>query len=75
MEILIAIVASSIISSLITIWLRKDYDKVVGTLRIDSSDPEDGPYMFLELNKGTGDVSRRKVVTLKVSTESYLSRK
>ena len=75
MEILIAIVASSIISSLITIWLRKDYDKVVGTLRIDSSDPDDGPYMFLELNSRTGDVSRRKVVTLKVSTESYLSRK
>lgn len=75
MEILIAVIISSIVSSLVTIWLRKDYDKVVGTLRIDSSDPEDAPYMFLELNRGTGDVSRRKVVTLKVSTESYLSRK
>lgn len=75
MEILIAVIISSIISSLVTIWLRKDYKKVVGTLRIDSSDPESEPYIFLELNKGTGDVSRRKVVTLKVSTESYLSQK
>lgn len=75
MEILIAVIISSIISSLITIWLRKDYKKVVGTLRIDSSDPEDEPYIFLELNKGVGDVSRRSVVTLKVSTKSYLSQK
>lgn len=75
MEILIAVIISSIVSSLITIWLRKDYKKVVGTLRIDSSDPEDEPYIFLELNKGVGDVSRRSVVTLKVSTKSYLSQK
>lgn len=75
MEIYIAIIVSCIVSSLVTIWLRRDYDKIVGTLRIDSSDPESDPYIFLELNRGTGDVSRRKVVTLKVSTESYLSRK
>lgn len=75
MEILIAVIISSIVSSLITIWLRKDYKKVVGTLRIDSSDPEDKPYIFLELNKGVGDISRRSVVTLKVSTKSYLSQK
>jgi len=75
MEILIAVIISSIVSSLVTIWLRKDYKKVVGTLRIDSSDPEDEPYIFLELNKGVGDVSRRSVVTLKVSTKSYLSQK
>ncbi len=47
----------------------------VGTLRVDSSDPEDGPYLFLELEKGVGDISSKSYVLLKVNTQSYLSRK
>ena len=29
----------------------------VGTLRVDISDLEDGPYLFLELEKGVSDIS------------------
>ena len=47
----------------------------VGTLRIDRSDPDDGPYMFLELDKGVGDISKKKHVMLKISNESFISHK
>lgn len=47
----------------------------VGTLRIDSSDPDDGPYMFLELKTDPGYVMKQKQVVLDVNTESYLTQK
>lgn len=34
----------------------------VGTLRVDQSDPTDAPYLFLEIEKGMGDISRKKYV-------------
>lgn len=46
----------------------------VGDLRIDTSDP-DGPYLFLELSKGVGDIYRKKYVTLRINTKNYLSQK
>ncbi len=46
--------------------------KSVGKLRIDTSDP-DGPFMFLELSKGVGDISARKQVLLEVDLKSYIS--
>nr|DAQ19121.1 MAG TPA: hypothetical protein [Caudoviricetes sp.] len=47
----------------------------VGTLRIDHSDPEDGPYMFLELDKGVSDISSKKHVILKVKLENFIPHK
>lgn len=47
----------------------------VGTLRIDRSDPSEPPYIFLELNKGVGDISTKKNVILKVKEENYISQK
>lgn len=44
----------------------------VGTLRIDNSDPTDAPYMFLEIKKGIGDISRKKSVVLKVKREDFI---
>ena len=46
--------------------------KSVGKLRIDTSDP-DGPFMFLELSKGVGDISTKKQVLLQVDLKSYIS--
>ena len=46
-----------------------------GTLRIDKSDPQDDPYMFLEISKGVGDLADRKHIILTVSTKSYISQK
>ena len=48
--------------------------KPVGVLRIDTSDPGEGAYMFLELTTSVEAVSKRKAVLLKVRNESYISR-
>lgn len=47
----------------------------VGQLRIDSSDPEDGPYLFLELETDPDILKRKEYIYLKVNTESYVSQK
>jgi len=40
--------------------------KVVGSLRIDRSDPEDGPYLFLTLSKEISELARKPFVILRV---------
>lgn len=45
----------------------------IGTLRIDQSDPEDSPYLFLELNKNITAISSKKYVTMKVDLRNYIS--
>lgn len=57
---------------LTTVILRK---KAVGMLRVDTSDPDDNPYLFLELSKGLDDIYRRKYVVLKVYIKSFLPQK
>lgn len=59
-----------IIGCILTSFIRRA--KFVGKLRIDTSDP-DGPFMFLELSKGVGDISSRKRVLLEVDLKSYIS--
>lgn len=54
---------------------RSSKQETVGTLRVDSSDPDDGPYMFLELKTDPGYVMKQKQVVLDVNTESYLTQK
>lgn len=51
--------------------------KPIGNLRIDSSDPDDGPYLFLELSsKSTPNLLKlKKYVTLEVKVENYVSHK
>ena len=44
----------------------------VGTLRIDQSDPDDSPYLFLEL-KNTNAIFSKKYVTMKVELKNYIS--
>lgn len=48
---------------------------LVGTLRVDTSDPDDHPYMFLELSANIDTVTSQKSVILRVSTENYISQK
>lgn len=57
----------------ITVLIFRAY--LVGTLRIDRSDPEDGSYMFLELSKGVGDITSKKHVILKVDTKNFIPHK
>ena len=46
--------------------------KSVGSLRVDTSDPDDGPYLFLELSKDIGEIYRKKYVTFKVSLKNFI---
>lgn len=50
--------------------------KVVGTLRVDHSEPSEEPYLFLELKKdGIEAIQKKKEVLFKVDLDSYLPRK
>lgn len=44
---------------------------LVGTLRIDHSDP-DGPFLFLELSKRVESVISKKYVILKVKAKDFI---
>ncbi len=48
--------------------------RTMGTLRIDSSDP-DGPYLFVELSRGVHDISSMKTVRFAVRAENFIPRK
>ena len=61
-----------VIASIITKIITKPLD--IGTLRIDTSDP-DGPFMFLELSKDVDVVASKKYIILKVNLKSYISQK
>lgn len=45
----------------------------VGTLRIDRSDPEDSPYLFLELEKSINLIASKQYVIMKVNLKNYIS--
>ena len=44
----------------------------VGFLRIDTSDPDDSPYLFLELSKDIEEIYRKKYVMFKVSLKNFI---
>ncbi len=49
--------------------------KTAGSLRVDQSDPDSGPYLFLELSrKGAAELHRKKHIVLKINIEDYISR-
>lgn len=73
------IVASLLIGILIGIgcsWLYLTR-KSIGNLRIDESDPYDGPYLFLEITKdeGVNYIKKQKFVSLKVVCKNFISQK
>ena len=46
--------------------------KSVGFLRVDTSDSDDGPYLFLELSKDIGEIYRKKYVIFKVNLKNFI---
>lgn len=63
-----------LILAFIFVRYRRRKEQPVGVLRVDTSDP-DGPYLFLELHTGVGDVMQQKQVTLDVNVKNYISQK
>ena len=73
--------AAAAIASLVTFifctlrTIHHDMRRIVGTLRMDNSDPDDGPYLFLEiLPGGMEKIRASKSVLLKVDLTN-ISRK
>ncbi len=69
MEIIIAF----IIGVLVGIAIR--HRRPLGNLRLDRSDPDSGPYLFMELTTDLPDIVRRKYVTFRVRIEDFVPRK
>ena len=49
--------------------------KSIGDLRVDQSDPDDGPYLFLELKERPDFIKRKKFVILSVKVKNFISQK
>lgn len=60
-----------VVGSIFTDLLCKS--KTIGTLRVDRSDPDDLPYLFVELSTDPRCLTHDRYVTMKVSTENYIS--
>lgn len=76
MGMLLSCVIGVIIGVLISYFIRRHY--TIGNLRIDNSDIDDGPYMFLEMdssNGGVGWISKQKYIVLKVLVNDYITHK
>ena len=51
-------------------------DKPIGSLRVDKSDPDSEPYLFLELDAGgMSDIYKKQSVRLRVKIKNYISHK
>lgn len=76
MGMLLSCAIGVIIGVLISYFIRRYY--TIGNLRIDNSDIDDGPYMFLEMdssNGGVGWISKQKYIVLKVLVNDYITHK
>lgn len=73
MEVLIGFILGLMVGIVTTVIISRV--KSIGSLRVDYSDPDDGPYLWLELSSNPSVIERQKYVTLKVNTKSYISQK
>lgn len=49
-------------------------EKPVGSLRVDDSDPDSGPYLFLKLDHSGADaIYKKRQVCLRVELKNYIS--
>lgn len=60
-------------SYLIGVYYTHKGLKPRGVMRIDRSDPDEPPYLFLELDSKIDDLKHGDSVCFTVSTENYLS--
>ena len=50
------------------------HKEAIGLLRIDQSDPDSGPYLFLEVSRqGMSAIYKKKYVVLKTEVKNYIS--
>ncbi len=72
MEIMITVVAV-VIGFIVGRVLPRE--RPVGDLRVDHSDPDGGPYLFLELDTDVPTIMRKSHVMLRVKVKDFLPHK
>jgi len=73
MEFAIIFAAGIVVGCILMNVVRRT--KSIGVLRVDTSDP-DGPYIFLELDKGDAEaLAREKYVLMRVKLRGYIPHK
>lgn len=71
---LIWLLVGILIGLLVSRFIFKD--KPIGSLRVDQSDPDSDPYLFLELDAGgMNDIYKKQSVRLRVKIKNYISHK
>lgn len=50
-------------------------ERADGTIKVDASDPDEDPYVFLELNEYPTFMKRRNFVIFRVDPNDYVTRK
>lgn len=74
MIILLAICLLSIVAGYLLALIRNNKEPM-GTLRLDRSDPDEPPYLFLELDdpSSISKIEKKSDVTFRVNLNSYIS--
>ena len=71
MEIFIGIIVGVIVGIFCGKYIA--LKKTAGSLRVDQSDPNSGPYLFLELSqRGISELYRKKHIVLKIDISDYI---
>ena len=67
------IIIGILIGVVVTVLIFRRHS--VGTLQIDTSDPDGPPLMFAKLSKSVSDVMHKKYVVMRVVVEDIISQK
>lgn len=74
MELIIVLVTGILIGVAVSRFIFRE--KTIGSLRVDNSDPDSGPYLFLELDRdGAEAIYKKRYVRLRVDMKNYISQK
>lgn len=74
MSLIIVLLIGVVIGMLVSRFIVRE--KPVGSLRVDESDPDSGPYLFLELDRSGADaIYKKRYVCLRVELKNYISHK
>lgn len=68
--VIFAVMAALCIGILIGMHLFQD--RPVGDLRVDHSDPVDGPHLYLELDTDVSTILRKKRVAFRVKAKDFI---
>lgn len=72
MQSIVFLVVGIVLGYVLSRFIPKE--KPVGTLRVDQSDLDSEPYLFLELtHQGAEAIQKKKYVLFKVDLKSYIS--